>query len=357
MFSIQNLHEAILLIIHLLLDLRSQVRLQSTCHRLADVMGTMSLNVELPYRNVVPPDRSIGIRDAMVMWMRLRRPYIERLTVYRPLEVELELIQSLPALHMLSLSGTLPIDMSCLSTLTQLQHITLLHPNPGYMDRLEHSWITTLRGLQSIEWRDDLNLDNLDMLCNLPNLSRLNCHYCRRLEDIPFVSSLTHLNLQTMELTNFEALWSMPKLKCLYLDHAATLNNLNEFTIFKDLRILHIRMLKSLTSLDGLWGLTKLQELNCFGCNITSLNGISALTNLTFLNISACSELTSLNSISALTNLTFLNCSHCIALTIQGCIDISTLTSLRVLDFSNMNVDLPDLSCLKRLTRIRCVCE
>lgn len=321
-----NLPTGILLIIHSFLDMQSQLTLQATSQRWAKM--PLVIDIQDSVWNY-----DTRRRRGLLKWLQLPRimPYVDTIRLSAPSEDDVRCIGLLPSLRMLHLSGTTMYCIPYLTKLTKLQRLSF--------DRFgligDVSGLSRLIGLKHFLC-NEMPINNLDILHNLPKLSRLELTYCYELTSIPSASFLTYLNCQNANricqnstITNFEALWSMPTLRSLYMSHTPFID-MHDFTSLTALEVLHIPSSTSLTSLHGLWGLTRLYELNLYRCN----------------------SLIGLNGISALTGLTLLNCNFCRSLTTQGCIDITRLTALRELHFTRHAdiCDLPDLSCLTALT-------
>jgi Leucine-rich repeat (LRR) protein len=169
-----------------------------------------------------------------------------------------------------------PLDLSPISALTGLREITLhCHPNVVFnfelLPSLEECTLTWAKGYSSVFglsrlkrlWVDHLDVENLDVLCELSCLESLKLlnTKARTLDGLEKLKGLKALEIShARRLKSIEALWSLSQLRVLELQ-AITIKNLQFIESLKNLGKLSLGKTQ-IGQLDSLARLPKLRWLD-----------------------------------------------------------------------------------------------
>ena len=173
--------------------------------------------------------------------------------------------------------------------------------------------IADLENLIDLDLRANLDLTDISVVQNLPNLTQLmldNCNISQ--DDIEIISKCTTLKKLGLpgcsNITDISKLADLTNLQRLWLERTpiTSIDALKDLTSLKELNINYIKDIKSL---DALKNLTNLEGLYCCGCSITDISPLANLSNLTTLRIEN-NNISDISVISNLTNLQALNASN-----------------------------------------------
>ena len=195
------------------------------------------------------------------------------------------------------------------------------------------------------------NINSLNGIENLVNLTELNCSYNKltSLNEIENLVNLTTLNCYSNQLTSLKGIENLVNLTILHCG-SNQLTSLTGIEYLNDLTTLHCNY-NQLTSLHGIEILINLTTLGCSQNQLTSLNGIENLINLTILDCNL-NHLTSFNGIEILVNLTELYCASNQLTSLNGIENLANLTELFC--YNNQLTSLNGIENLVNLTILSC---
>ena len=256
----------------------------------------------------------------------------------------------------LSSYGGYVIDLEYISTLTNLNKLTLANGNYGNLDKL--SALTNLKQLKI----SDTNLSNYNFLENMPSLTSISFERTKinadelavatNIEELSFTNtsinnvaslsklstlkSLSFIDIKDSEGTSISELKNIPNIEVLYLEN----------TFYDD--VFDIIQLKKLTmtnpgrlvlaDVEGIETMTNLEYLDLSGNQIQSFKPLKPLTKLKYLNLDG-NKTTKKNEhymdISPLADMVMMEELHLNSVLPKSLSPIQNMTSLRVLDISN----------------------
>jgi NACHT domain/Leucine Rich repeats (2 copies) len=218
---------------------------------------------------------------------------------YDYFEKENYIHQVLIHVQTLDLSGTQILDLSPLSSLSQLQNLNL---NGTQISDL--SPLSSLSQLQTLDLNGTQILD-LSPLSSLSQLQNLNLNGTQILDLSP-LSSLSHLrnlNLNGTQVSDLSPLSSLFQLQTLGLSGTQILD-LSPLSSLSHLRNLNLNGTQ-VSDLSPLSSLFQLQTLGLSGTQILDLSSLSSLSQLQGLNLSG-TQILDLSPLSSFTQLSWL---------------------------------------------------
>ena len=200
---------------------------------------------------------------------------------------------------------------------------------------------TDLKFLSSLTNLETLSLtgcsfpsDDLSAAASLPNLKNLTLNNCglSTIAGLENAKGLQYLDLRNNTIRNIEVLSGMSYLQELYLSHNA-LTGLTAIGSLKNLQVLEAAY-NSITDISPLSACTALTKLDISQNGISALDALKSLTALEYLN-AAHNNLTSADAISGCISLTELDISNN---SLTDITSLSTLTKLTAFSFAHNTV-------------------
>ena len=199
---------------------------------------------------------------------------------------------------------TVPVDLQ-IKDLSGIEKFTALRTL-----RLDQNAITDLspladlKNLIDLDLRSNINLTDISVVQNLPNLTQLMLDNCNISQDsIEIISKCTTLKKLGLpgcsNITDISKLANLTNLQRLWLER----------TPITSIDALNINYIRDIKSLDALKNLTNLEGLYCHSCSITDISPLANLSKLTTLRIED-NNISDISVISKLTNLKALNASN-----------------------------------------------
>ncbi|MDE0506607.1 MAG: leucine-rich repeat domain-containing protein, partial [Candidatus Poribacteria bacterium] len=287
--------------------------------------------------------------------------------------------------HTLKLGFDDPVTEADMRRLTRLHAVHMQIINLSGLEhavnltslRLNRNWIVDISPLKDLirlrelDLSECLNIESLNPLANLANLSELSLWDCR-LEDISGLANLTgltKLNLRLNRIEDIAPLRGMVRLEVLNLsfNSFSDISPLEGMTELTELRLSN----NFIEDLSALANLTRLTELYLNGCGTVDIRPLANLGNLTVLAADS-NWIEEIGALSNLQNLTKLdlsgnrltdigplaNLAQLTALELNGCRlrDISALANLANLTYLELNNnqidDVRPLASLAQLTEL-----
>ena len=225
---------------------------------------------------------------------------------------------------------TVPADAGTLEDIAKLPYLTSLTMEGHDLEDLK--FLSSLTDLQTLSLTDcDVPAGDLAIVVSLPKLTDLTLANCglSTIAGLKGANNLVTLNLNDNTIRNLEAISGMANLQELNLQHNAvtglaalsglntlhtldlSYNSITDISPLADcagLRILNISQ-NQLTALDDVQSLETLEQLNAAHNNLTDIAVLANCTTLTKLDISN-NAITDIAALSTLTKMTDFNFSH-----------------------------------------------
>lgn len=307
-----------------------------------------------------PPDFDIGEVKRLILagkappatWV----PYIHELDFRGTDLAELSPLAGLIEL------GTLNVDLTKLTSITPLQHLTNLHfislngTNVSDLSPLSKLPFLVTIACDSIPWSD------IGQLGGMRNLRTLICHYTKissldRLEKASLLetlniagtnvsdllplaacSSLRNLEASNTKITSLHPLASLTNLEILTVTRTpiVTLDALEHHSALTTLDVSGTRI----TTVTKLRGLTQLGALSLDDTEVDNLDGLEGLTSLEWLSLAG----TKVRSLKLLENLPRLQSLNITRTSIQDLSPLAAISTLKHLSLSkSANIDMSPL--------------
>jgi len=240
--------------------------------------------------------------------------------------IGLEHAKNLSSLRIIHQKPLIPLDITVLSSLTNLHTLSL-----AYCSIEDISALSSLVNLRSLDLTQN-QIGDLSALSSLVNLSTLDLGVNHRVKDVSPLSAmknLTNLNLHNNRVSDISPLASLINLKYLSLGS----NGIRDISALSSLVKLERLQLgwNQIRDITPLSSLTKLMYLNLVSNRITDVSALSSLTGLKDLNLYG-NQIRDISPLSSLENLTTLSLRFNFVTDISP---LSLLTRLQSVDLKN----------------------
>lgn len=197
-------------------------------------------------------------------------------------------------------------------------------------------------------------LDNIDQLIHLQKLKNLSLDCSESLANFTVLEKLSNLEKIYLDAEGLKTLDFVSKLKnldtlCIYGGNLRNLDGLKNCSTLLSLSITYCVDIKDMSAVDGLRNLQELVLEIPYGCTAPKLDQLTGLRKLTINNMEDCSFLENMSDLTEL---------HLSACTLSKDIDLSKLSSLKVL---SCNIDTVysayymDVEAIKAFETIECL--
>ena len=229
-------------------------------------------------------------------------------------------------------------NVDVLANLTNLTNLNL----SGCESLQNVDGLANLNKLISLDLYSCKSLQNVVVLANLIKLTSLVLSSCESLQNVDSLancSNLTRLDLKCCNFHNVDSLANLTNLNSLDLSGCESLQNVDGLANLTKLNSLNLSFCKSLQNVDGLANLTNLTSLDLSSCeSLQNVDGMSNLPNLTSLDLHYCKSLQDVDGLSNLTKLISLDLHYCKSLqNVDGLSNLTNLTDLDMRDWEIVN--------------------
>ncbi|CAN1287165.1 Disease resistance protein L6 [Linum perenne] len=236
--------------------------------------------------------------------------------------------------------------------ITNLKNLKLLRVSDTKITKLKGE-IEKLQNLQELDASNSSLIEVLAGISKLPSLERLNLGITPP-NNLGELKLLEALNIERApNLVNLDGLESLVLLKQLSLEGCTNLEKLPSLTALSSLELLQIESCPVITEIRGAGGLWNLRELWITECNkLIEVTGLDTLESLELLSMYGSGSIKKLPDLSRLVKLKKLYVTGCTKL-----IEIRGLEKLELLEDLDMSScksikELPNLSGLKILNKL-----